>query len=222
MKDSIFAILITIVICWIYYIQYRKIECPKIPLEEASPFFKTGDMIIFKACNNFNSIFHGGYYGHVGIVILIDDVPYIFEANGIEKCYVKPSHNKNGIFLTPLINRINKYKGIAYWKPLNKIVPEENMINFKRFISFAMEKMYYDYAIFDNFFKKILHIQGITKGTNCAEISFLSLISLGILNTDHLDACKYHYLNYITNINIMDNGYEYNHQFELLDHPFAD
>ncbi len=129
----LFGLLILVIILWVYYLQFYKISTDyKIFVDDLQyhSFLKTGDMILFKAYNNFNSIFHGSYYGHVGIVYMLNGTPMLFEANGIERVPLKDHHSKRGVFLTPLVDRIKKYKGRCFWKPLNRPLGEHSIYDF--------------------------------------------------------------------------------------------
>jgi hypothetical protein len=199
--------------------QYYQIKCDKAFIDDILSHFRTGDMIVFKAYNNFNSVFHGGYFGHMGIVYVKDSIPYLFEANGIEHMPLKPHHNSNGIFCTPLADRLKKYKGRCFWKRLNKEVSAEG---FSEFIDYCIDTMYYDTSVIMSGVSKGLGISRCSYGTNCGEIVFLSLIKLGLLKEDRYDVPTFHYLRWLSNIEELDNGYRYLPMIEIIDHPFAE
>lgn len=217
---------ITIIIIYIYIIQYNKGNYEKIFLDDLvdSNKLKTGDMLLFKAYNNFNSIFIGNYYGHVGIIYIDPDdpekVPMLFEANGIEYMSLKSHHNKNGIFLSPVKERIEKYKGRVFIKSLNKHINDFYNNEFKDFILYCIKNMKYNEKIIQSAIKKWLNIEKCNKGTNCAEIVFLSLIKLGLLSIDEYDKTCLHYLKWMTNIEELCNSYKYNKPVEIVDYPF--
>jgi len=160
MTGQVYGIIIVVLIIYIYVIQYHKGTYDKIFNDDLinSGLLKTGDIICFKAYNNFNSIFIGSYYGHMGIVYIDPDdpkkTPMLFEANGIEHAPLKEHHSKDGIYLTELEGRIAKYKGRCFWKPLNRPLSEGAVRDFKSFIDYCLNKMSYDYNVFQAALKK--------------------------------------------------------------------
>jgi hypothetical protein len=206
--------------------QYSKLNCPTIFVDDLieSNALKTGDIILFKAYNNFNSIFHGGYFGHIGMVWIDPDdksaEPYLFEANGIERVPLKPYHNPKGIFLTKLADRIKKYKGMIYLKQLNKPLALSTISDFKNFINYCLENMEYNYAVGSSGIKKGLSLERCTRKTNCGEIMFLSLIKLGLIDIELYDTRIFHHLNYVAKLQDLLKGYRYLDLIEIVDHPF--
>lgn len=217
------TIVIVLLCIWIYRMQFYKIQTKEtIFLDHllAANKFKTGDVILFKAFNNFNSIFHGGYFGHVGIVYVLDGVPMLFEANGIEYTPLMPHHSKRGIFFTPLADRIKKYKGTCYLKALSKPLSADVIYDFHKFINYTLNNFYYDYNVVSSSLKRC--IQGIrcTKNTDCGQLVFLSLIKLGLLDMKEYDTNKLHVLNYVAYLDKLENDYKFNELIQIQDHPF--
>jgi hypothetical protein len=209
-------IIIILIILYIYYIQFSDIKCDKIFLDDAK--FKTGDMILFKGANNFNAIFIGNYFTHCGIVVIDNGIPMLFEANGIENMHLKEHHPKNGIFYTPLKERIQKYKGRVFLKALNTSVKNET--NIKDLIDYCQKNFKYDTGVFSNSIKTYLGIKRCNENTNCGQLTFLSLISLGLIEIEEYDIPVLHHLKYVCNIkDLRDNKYE--DLIEVVDYPFA-
>lgn len=225
MKGVILSITIIIIIVYIYLIQFNIGNYKKIFLDDLinKNKFKTGDMIIFKAYNNFNSIFIGNYYGHMGIVYVDPEdpteTPMIFEANGIEHMPLKLHHNKNGIFLSPLKERIQKYKGRAFLKSLNNSISKEDQYELKMFIDYCIKNMKYNTKIIHSALRKWFGLEKCNKGTNCGEIVFLSLIKLGLLSISEYDKRCLHYVKWMSNIKKLNNNF-YFEPVEIIDHPF--
>ena len=217
------SVILTVIIIWIYCMQFHKISTEhRIFADDLhSDFLKTGDMILFKAYNNFNSIFHGSYFGHVGIVYILNNIPMLFEANGLERVPLRDHHSKRGVFLTPLIDRIKKYKGRCFWKPLNKAVPLETIENFKHFIKYGLENFEYDYNLVTGCLKRALGISKCGKGTDCGQLVFLSLLKLGLLDMSEHETPRLHHLRYVCNVTKLQNEYRYLPLIEVIDHPFA-
>jgi len=215
---------IFVLILWIYSMQFADVYCPQVFIDDLidSHVFKTGDMILFKASNNYNSIIHGGYFGHIGIVFVdLNGTPYLFEANGIEKTPLRKHHSKSGIYFTPLEDRIKKYKGRCFLKSLNKELSTAAIDDFTKFIAYALKNMYYNYSVLKSGIKKGLGIEKCLHGTNCGEIVFLSLIVLGLLPVDVYDKCVFHHLRWMYSIRDLSDGYFYHDLIEIIDHPFA-
>jgi hypothetical protein len=227
-KDGItisysFVLIIISIIIYIYFLQYYQITTEyKIFIEDAmeKKIFKTGDIILFKASNNFNSIKTATYFGHTGIVVCYGDEVMLFEANGIERTPLKERHNNKGMFLTPLHARISKYKGRCFLKSLNKPLDETTIELYKNFITWAIPNMQYEYNVIRSVFKKLLGVERCHNKTNCAEIVFLSLIRLGLIPASEFDNNIMNHLQYIIDIKKLENGYHYNDLVELIDHPF--
>ena len=106
-------IIVLLIICifWVWYMLLNHPKLPRIKLEDAH--FKTGDIILFHAYDNINSIFIGSYWGHVGIVYVDPDIPnsppVIFEAARTSQMKNCPDHNKHGIMITDLKTRWSKH-----------------------------------------------------------------------------------------------------------------
>lgn len=220
------GIFITLFLLYVYQIQYSAGDYPSVHLEDLlrDRVFKTGDIILFKAANNFNSIFINSYWGHIGIVYVRNDqpyTPYIFEAMGIEGSHFRARHNPNGIFLSPLRDRISKYKGRCWLKPLNQAVDIAIANRFMSFIQYAIRAMYYDKNIVRSSLRKIIKRNRCGKNTNCGELVFLSLIKLGLLHEKEYNQPACHYLKWMAGIEKLNDQYEYLAPLEIIDHPFA-
>lgn len=217
------AILIVLIVIYIWRVQYYQIKCQRIFLDDwiNSGLIKTGDLIIFKAHNNFNSIITTSYFGHIGIIVVDKGVPMIFEANGIEKTPMKEHRSKTGMFYTPLIDRVRRYKGRCFWRSLNEPIKQEYLTSFPSFMKFCMENMYYDYNVVQTWLCKIFG-EKCNLGTNCAELVFLSWIKLGLLNMDSYEKINTHYLKYVCNTTKLDNGYSYSELIEIVDEHYGD
>lgn len=202
---------------YIYVIQFSSVDASTCFLDTITSF-KTGDIILFKACNNANAILIGNYYTHIGIVYVTDGVPYIFEACGVEYMSLKPHHNPSGIFLTPLLPRISKYKGTVYWKRLEHTIHTDICDSFKQFIDYAIENMYYNYSFVHNAFSKLMG-EKYTLGTNCGELVLLSLIKLQLLPIESFDAACMYSLKYVSYLEQL-HGNKYLPLVKIIDQPF--
>ena len=220
----ILLIIIILILTWIYYLQFYKIKTKEsIFIDDLinQQLLKTGDLILFKAYNNFNSIFHGSYFGHVGIVYMQNGIPMIFEANNIDNISLKKHHSKDGIFLTPLIDRIKKYKGKCFLKPIYKQLDKSTHDHFYNFIEFGLQNMKYDHAVFSRGICRYLGIEKCGKGTDCGQLVVLSLINLGLLSEHEYDIPRLHHLKYVSELTDLINN-NYMPLIEIIDHPFAE
>ena len=225
MYGLVFGLLIVLVIIYVYWIQYSKGDYKKVFLDDLlkSKVLKTGDIILFKAYNNYNSIILGSYFGHVG-VCYVDPLdpqktPYLFESNGIEHMPLKEHHSKNGVFFTPLENRIQKYKGRVFVKTLVTKLDDCIVNDFYKFIQYCLMHMWYNTNVLLSAFKKGLGLEYCGHGTNCGELTFISLIKLSLLPISYYNKNMFHHLNFVTSIKKLNNN-EYNDIVEIIDHPF--
>jgi len=217
------SIIIVLIVIWIYCMQFHKIQTEhKIFADEIGPLLKTGDLILFKAYNNFNSIFHGSYFGHIGVVVIENGVPMLFEANGIERVPLMDHHSRRGIFLTPLADRIKKYKGRCFWKPLNLDLPQDVINEFRVFVQECLESFEYDYSVIMGGIRRGLGISRCNSKTDCGQIVFLSLIKLGLIPIKEFDTPRLHHLRYVCSIKELTDPYKYLDLIEVIDHPFAE
>lgn len=217
-------ILIILVILWIYFMQFHKIQTEKsIFIDDLikNNLLKTGDLILFKAYNNFNSIFHGSYFGHIGIIYIKDGVPMLFEANGVEYMNLKNHHSKKGVFLSPVLERVNKYKGRCFLKQLDKPLSNTVTAEFEKFINYCLENVEYDYNVISGGISRWLGISKCGKNTDCGQLVFLSLIKLRLINIEEYDVPRLHHLKYVCDLERLENN-SYNSLIEIIDHPFAE
>ncbi len=200
--------------------QYRLLKCESIQYRDIVPNIRDGDLILFKACDNLNVLVHGSYFSHIGMVVHIDGVPHMFEANNPTGMNLLPHHNPAGIFLTPLYERVSKYRGYCYVRHLNKKLTDEHLVLLLKFIRFAVDNMYYDKAVVRSGFA-CLFGKPCSKKTNCGQILFLALIAMGLLPFEYYRKSILHHLMYISNLRQLQDGYEYGDIIRIVDQPFA-
>jgi hypothetical protein len=216
------GIIILIFCLWVYHIQYCKISTHEKFFVDDISNWQTGDLILFKAYNNFYSILHGSYFGHVGMIYVGDNgVPYIFEANGIEHMSLKPHHSKTGIFVSPAIDRIKKYKGVCYYKRLNMPISPFMRSNLEEFIQYALKHLQYDYNVVQNGIKKLLGLKRCNHQTDCGQMLFLALIKMDLIDISEYDVPRLNHLLYVCNLDKLKGGYKYLPLVEIIDHPFS-
>lgn len=221
--NIILGIIIVLVIIWIYFLQYYRIQTDeKLFVDDLikNKLLKTGDLILFKAYDNFNSIFIGSYFGHVGVVVEKDGEYYLFEANGIEYMHLAPHHSRTGIFLSPIADRLRKYKGRCFWKRLEAPLEEYIIDGFHEFVDYCLNTFEYDVNVFQGGFRRLLGLSKCDNKTDCGQITFLSLIKLGLIDEDEYHTPRLHHLKYVCDINKLQNN-SYLDLIEIIDHPFA-
>jgi hypothetical protein len=200
---------------------YYHPSCNEIWIKEVLNICKTGDLILFKAMDNFNSSKIFSYFTHIGVIFtpkkLLHSITdnhtthsiYIFEAQSPNNLELEDHENKKGIYITNLYDRLSSYKGRLYYKPLNKFVDNELNNNFQTFIDYAIQNMYYENNVIWNGIKKKLFFESLHEGTNCGELALLSLIKLGILDQNKFNWKALHHLYWMANIEECDNGFYY-------------
>lgn len=208
-------ILIILFILYAYYM-FLPIDTDAEWLEDAIDRMKTGDIILFKGTSYHTLIF--GYFTHIGVVVRRGKDVYIFEANSPRQLELFNDDRKNGIHCTPLKERIEKYVGKCWWKPLNKKVANPDDI--EDLISYAIDNFNYELRVITNCVKKTLGIERIHHKINCAELTVLSLIKLDVLDANVYEQRAWNHLKYIAKLTHLDNGYKFMPLIRLKIYPF--
>lgn len=202
-------ILFCIILIWFYVFYARKLDCEKIDLDYMieNNLFRTGDLILFKATDCLHGLKLANYFTHAGIVYILNCIPYIFEAE-----------YAHSIVLSPLRDRVLRYRGFCYVKSLNIQLPNDVLREFDDFINYAINDMYYDRKVVSKAVEKIIG-KTCDTGTNCAELAFLCMLRLGLLPITEYYTYHPHYLRYITNI-ALQKPYKYSDPVRLTYPPF--
>lgn len=215
-----FGVMLVFVMIYIYWYHVRRLELPTMSVDDCS--FKTGDLILFRTTQNFNSLKMINYFTHCGIVIEIEGRPHIFESTGIDyNSHILPHHNPDGIFITPLKERIQKYKGYCYWKQLEKPLTKEQIDTLTAFANYALDNFHYDRNIFGVVLQNALGLRQCSENTNCGETCFLALIAADLIDESEYDKWRLHYLKYVCEIRELKNN-SYLPLVQIVDHPFAE
>lgn len=200
-----------VLMIWTYYwcFAHPKLDTARLCDLLAANKFKTGDLILFKAVDNFNAPVIMSYYGHIGIVYVDPDtgVPFIFEAADPTEMALDSNQNKSGIFISPLESRIKMYKGYTFHKELANPIEVATCTEFATFIQYCINNMSYNTCVISNGIKKGLG-EKIGTQVNCGELVFLSLIKLGLLPFTHYEKKAFHHLKWMCKItHVEDNHY---------------
>ncbi len=91
---------------------------------------------------------------------------------------------------------------------------KEDVDAFEGFMRYALDRMYYDTGVISSGIRKGAG-ERCTRATNCGEICFLSLISLGLLSAKKFFGNCFHYLRWMTNITTLDNSAFYDAPFYI-------
>jgi hypothetical protein len=192
---------IIIVLFYYYYMHHMHPTCPSVWYDDQ--LFKTGDIILFKSQDNLNSLKMFNYYTHIGVVIIPSEVglsgnePHLWEAANLKHMNTVYKYtDAHGILLTPLRPRIHHYKGLVFWRSLITPIDEGLKSSFGEYIAWAREKLYYDEKVIRSGTCRRIGYKP-TFGTNCGELTFLSLIRLGILPRSYYNKNVAHYLKWM-------------------------
>ena len=201
----------TIIILWVCHLLEKDTSYKKINLNKLFVLkrFKTGDLILFKSTDNLNSLYEFSYFTHIGIIIidptLTNNEPFIFEAACMNGKRNNKGINHNGICLSSLKNRIEKYQGYVYYKKLSKNITSDMHLKLINFIFYAYKNMSYNYNLIGSAFCKRFTKSKCNNKTNCAELIFLSLINMGLLDRKLWNQSIFHYLKYMTNLKTLNS-----------------
>lgn len=216
-----FTIVFMIICCWWYWhMTSNAPDMNRVMFENVE--FKTGDLILFHAYNNINPVFIGTFWGHIGIVYKDpddpDSKPVLFEAAKTSGMKVCPDYNKHGIMITDLQTRVEKYPGLIACKILNVPINTNIIRGFTGFMDYCKTNMSYCDCVFRNALKKKLG-EKLNNSTNCGEITFLSLIKLGLLPEAVLNQNISCHLHYVNDVKQVQNNY-YHDPIEITFNPF--
>jgi hypothetical protein len=220
-----FLVIIIILVTWFWVFTYAHpdLETEKLNVLLLEKKFKTGDMILFKAVDNYNAPMIASYYGHVGMVWIYPDdpekIPYIFEAANPTGFTLEDHHNPKGIYLSTLESRIKKYKGYSFYKELHYPITQDLCEEFEDFIDYCVVNMEYDSKIFSSGIRKGIFGEKLNNKTNCGEITFLSLIKLGLIDPEEYETKAFHHLRWVCSITDLKDNY-YEEPVKILCDPF--
>lgn len=156
---------------------------------------KTGDLLLFKALDNMNAPMIGCFFTHVGVIWVdpMTGISYVFEIAPARNMPLRPYHNKNGVFLSRLEDRVLRYKGYLAYKRFEGSVSNAKAYEFVPFIQYATQNFKYEYRPFQNAIRKFFG-QKINSRMNCGELAYVSLIKLGILPPEAHEKSVGHHL----------------------------
>jgi hypothetical protein len=148
LKINKYIVIAFIVFSLIIFIEYklsRNVSFSKTEneLEEALKKANTGDFLLFRSYHTFdipelfffryfNCMLSEQFFGHVGIIIKKDGIPYIFESTEDYYDCEHSGFNKNGVIFHKAYDRLKDYSGRVYLSRnnLNNYINDEDVSNF--------------------------------------------------------------------------------------------
>lgn len=222
--SDVILIIVIILIVWIYHWCFNHPNLETVSLSEllTKGKFKTGDLVLFKAVDNFNSPIIMSYYGHIGVVYVDPEtkIPLIFEAANPTEMNLDECQNANGIFISPLEDRVKLYKGYTFYKELERPLDSDVCTEFKTFIDYCAANMKYETGVVSNGIKKCMG-EPIGLRINCGEIVFLSLIKLGLIPLDYYKKKSWHHLRWMCGIKDLSGGNWYREPVKITYSPIT-
>lgn len=174
---SISIIILIIIIFLRLVIPFHEDHCGnheihyKILLSKIIPIVKTGDIILFNDNIKIpiNIIVGTNKYSHSGIIIVINNIPYIYELIDTQHGYLNhkdmPKFDKS-IQLTPLYDRIKYFAGHCYLSSLNKPL---NQIQISKLIQYINNSHDYEFVDYKKLFPFMFSTIIIPKKKFCHE-----------------------------------------------------
>ncbi len=186
---------------------------------------KSGDLVLFHAVDNMNSLFMFSYFTHVGIVYRpTTSDPMIFEVFETKKKYLSPHEHipaNPEVILSDFTERVRRYKGYVYIKHLESPLTQLQTYLFSDFVEKSKKNLHYEYQVIGNSIKKLLGYM-YDSGTNCAEAVIRLLIRLDLLPTMILFDPPIHPMRFIAGCELTGNKYGRLHQVMSCDILFKD
>lgn len=128
---------------WEHYMTDIKYKCRIItPTQfKTGSLFKTGDLVLFKSLQSHHKIFSNSYFSHIGIIIMMDNVPTVLE---LQKTYeMQGATYTGGVKLYSLEERVKFYtEGAICIKPINKPLDSKRLTLLPEIINWAKNVQY--------------------------------------------------------------------------------
>ncbi len=128
---------------WYHYMTDIKYKCRIItPTQfKTGNLFKTGDLVLFKSLQSHHKIFTNSYFSHIGIVIMMGNIPNVLELN---KTYeMRGMTYAGGVKLYPLEERVKFYtEGAICIKPINRPLDSKRLSLLPEIINWAKNVQY--------------------------------------------------------------------------------
>ena len=147
-KINRFILMIFVIITFIIYIECKlstniKYSNKCNDIDDILSKCTTGDFLFFRSYHSYdipelvfyrylNAILSDTFFGHIGIIIKINNIPYILECTEDYYNCEYSGNNKNGVILHKAYNRIKNYSGRVYLSRnnLDEYITEEDINRF--------------------------------------------------------------------------------------------
>lgn len=103
--------------------------------------FKTGDLVLFKSLQSHHTIFSNSYFSHIGIIIMMGNIPNVLELNKTHE--LKGATYEGGAKLYQLKDRIKFYtEGAICIKSINRPLDSKRLALLPEIINWAKNVQY--------------------------------------------------------------------------------
>lgn len=207
----VFIIVIIIFILWCWNFLWNHPAYDKVAYHEIEPFCKSGDLILFHGLDSINAMYIGSYYTHIGMIYRSSptDRPLLFEAWNSSEEVLYPKEISHGIAISDLENRIQSYRGYVFYKPLaHELTLKQNALLYS-FMQWAYNNMHYNTRVIKNGVKKLLLNDMLRRGTNCGELMYITMITIGLLAEMRINENRKHHLRWVCSLENTDDGNSY-------------
>jgi hypothetical protein len=174
------------------YNRNRLIIDPSITYDVLKHKVKTGDIILGKS-NSYYSTLFVSYFTHAGLILILNEQPYVIEANGIQE-RIDNANNvikyigqavtidfTKHIWMTPLNDWVEKYYGSCYYMELKNNLTKEQSNTLHDYVMDLFKNYQYDFDVLSNL-ARIFGLNTITDKLLCSELVLLCFVKLGLLN----------------------------------------
>ncbi len=206
---SILVVLI-IIILYIYLIKYNHPNFDVVLYDSIKHKLKSGDLILFSSCDNFNQIPMLSYYTHIGVVYKKDkhsEPVFVESFNPKNKLQFYPKEFSDGMAICNLEERIKTYRGYVFYKELAHPISETANKDFAEFITYAKNNIKYDKNVITNEIHKIILNTPFTNETNCGQFTELILLKLNLLDNSYFKNRRRHHLRTMSLLTNVKNNY---------------
>lgn len=128
---------------WDHYMTNIKYKCKIItPTQfKTGHLFKTGDLVLFKSLQSHHKIFSNSYFSHIGIIIMMDNIPNVLELYSTYE--LKGATYEGGAKLYQLEDRIKFYtEGAICIKSINRPLDSKRLALLPEILNWAKNVQY--------------------------------------------------------------------------------
>ena len=221
---------------WEHYMVDIKYECKIItPAQfKRGNLFKTGDLVFIKSLASHHKMFTNSYFSHIGIVIMIDDIPNVLELTQTYES--KNVTYKGGTKLYNLEDRIKFITdGYVCIKPINRPLDSKRLALLPEIINWA-KNVHHTRNYFNNFATAMEYCTSNSLDSlawpppfDCVNFIAYILIKLHLFNKEDMKLfrdkhhgyflfSKSNLLNYLEEVTDLLDGYRYGPVYNVCAH----